>query len=86
LKNLKTQKTKRKNSLTLNMKDDKKPFWEQLVEYLIDISKLTFGGVVLSVILEISQNKILILGVGFMATLVFAIWGFLLLTIKDKRK
>jgi hypothetical protein len=68
------------------MKNEKKPFWEQLGEYLIDISKLTFGGVVLSVILEISQNKILILGVGFMATLVFAIWGFLLLTINDKRK
>lgn len=61
-----------------------KDFTEQLGEYLIDVSKLTFGGVVLSVILEISQNKMLILGVGFLATLIFAFWGFLLLTIKNK--
>jgi hypothetical protein len=67
------------------MQNEKKLFTEQLGNYLIDVSKLTFGGVVLSVILEISQNKILILSVGFMATLIFAIWGFLLLTIKNKK-
>lgn len=67
------------------MKDEKQTFAEQLGNYLIDVSKLTFGGVVLSVILEISQNKLLILGVGFTATLIFAIWGFLLLTIKNKK-
>ena len=68
------------------MKDDKKPLTEQIGNYLIDVSKLTFGGVVLSVILEISQNKILILSVGFLATLIFAIWGFILLTIKNNKK
>ncbi|HEY9124051.1 MAG TPA: DUF6722 family protein [Bacteroidales bacterium] len=52
-------------------------------EYLIDVSKLTFGGVVLSVVLKISHNKLLVLIVGVLATLLFAIWGFLLLSIKN---
>ena len=58
---------------------------KELAKYFIDISKLTFAGVVLSVILEISANKSLILIFGGIATLVFAIWGFILLTIKKKK-
>lgn len=64
------------------MKDKKKSLREQLGEYLIDVSKLTFGGVVLSVILEISHNKPLILAIGGIATIGMAIWGFLLLNKK----
>jgi len=67
------------------MENGKKSLTEQIGTYLIDVSKLTFGGVVLSVILEISKNKLLILAFGFSATLIFAIWGFLLLTIKNKK-
>jgi hypothetical protein len=50
------------------MKDNRKPFREQFGDYLIDISKLTFGGVVLSVTLDISQNKPLVLTFGAIAT------------------
>lgn len=64
------------------MKDDKKTLREQLGEYLIDVSKLTFGGVVLSVILEISHNKPLILMIGGLATIGMALWGFVLLNKK----
>lgn len=60
------------------MKDERKSLREQLGEYLVDVSKLTFGGVVLSVILEISQNKPLILMIGGIATIGMALWGFLL--------
>lgn len=66
------------------MGTDKKPFGEQLGEYLVDVSKLTFGGVVLSVILEISQNKPIVLAVGAVATVGMAVWGFILLNIKNK--
>jgi membrane protein DedA with SNARE-associated domain len=59
---------------------------KELGKYFIDISKLTFAGVVLSVILDISSNKEMVLMVGIIATVLFAIWGFLLLTIKKKRK
>jgi hypothetical protein len=67
------------------MKDEKKPFGQQFGEYLIDISKLSFGGVVLSVILEISHNKPLVLVVGAAATLGVAFWGFVLLNYKNKK-
>lgn len=64
------------------MEKETKTLREQLGAYLIDVSKLTFGGVVLSVILEITKSKLLILGVGFMATVIFAAWGFLLIKTK----
>jgi len=58
---------------------------KELGRYLIDISKLTFAGVVLSVILDISESKILVLALGGVATLVFAVAGFVFLTkIKNK--
>lgn len=59
---------------------------KELGKYLIDISKLTFGGVVLSVILEISGNKVFVLLTGGVATIIFALWGFLLLNKKKRRK
>jgi hypothetical protein len=68
-----------------SMKNKKKPFEEQLGIYLIDISKLTFGGVVLSVILDISHNKPLVLAVGIIATFGVAIWGFILVNFKNEK-
>ncbi|MBW8051019.1 MAG: ABC transporter permease [Cytophagales bacterium] len=56
---------------------------KEIGQYLIDISKLVFGGVVLGTIFnigDIPKSTLLLLGV--LATLIFAIWGFLL--IKDK--
>ena len=55
-------------------------------KYLIDISKLTFGGVVLSVVLEISADKVVVLIVGSITTILLATWGFYLMTIKKKRR
>ncbi len=52
---------------------------EELGKYLIDISKLVFGGVVLSQVLNISQNKVLIIILGLMASTMFALIGFTLL-------
>jgi hypothetical protein len=53
-----------------------------LGKYFVDISKLTFGGVVLSVILDISHNKPLVLVVGVIATIGIALWGFILVNSK----
>jgi hypothetical protein len=64
------------------MKDDKKSFREQLGEYFVDISKLSFGGVVLSVILDITHNKPLVLLIGVIATIGIALWGFILINSK----
>lgn len=51
----------------------------ELGKYFIDISKLVFGGVVLSQVLNISQNKILIIALGLMASIIFALIGFMIL-------
>ena len=48
------------------------------------LSKLTFGGVVLSVILDISHNKPLVLAVGAIATFGVAVWVFVLVNYKNK--
>lgn len=67
------------------MKVNKKPFGQQLGEYLIDISKLTFGGVVFSLILDLSHNKPLMLIFGVASTFGVALWGFLLINYKNKK-
>lgn len=59
---------------------------KQLATYLIDISKLVFGGVVLSQILEISENSKLILIIGIMAGMAFAVVGFLILYYASKKE
>lgn len=67
------------------MEKDKKTFGEQLGEYLVDVSKLIFGGVVLSMILEISHNKPVLLVIGAIATFGVATWGFILMNYKNKK-
>ena len=58
---------------------------KELGVYFIDISKLTFAGVVLSVILEINTSKLIVLLAGSSATFIFAFRGFLLISMKVKR-
>jgi len=53
---------------------------KELGNYFIDISKLVFGGSVLSAILEIKDvSNLLVLTLGATATIVFAVLGFLIL-------
>lgn len=59
---------------------------EQIGEYMIDISKLTFAGVVLSTVLEVTTNKGVILLSGVIATLNLAVIGMILLNIKSKKQ
>jgi len=68
------------------MINEKKPFSEQVGDYLIDISKLTFGGVVLSAILEVSKDKTIILLYGIVSTLLMAVSGLIISNIKNKRQ
>lgn len=59
---------------------------KQIGEYFIDISKLTFGGVVLSVILEISNDKLLVLIIGGTTTMLLAVLGLILTNKRARRK
>jgi len=59
---------------------------KELGKYLLDVSKLIFGGMVLTAVLDVSENDVLIISVGFMASILFAISGFMFLNNKRKRR
>ncbi|MDR2449782.1 MAG: hypothetical protein LBD52_07475 [Prevotellaceae bacterium] len=49
---------------------------EKLGDFFVDIAKLVFGGVVLSVILDFEMNKTVVLLSGIVATAAIAYIGF----------
>jgi hypothetical protein len=52
----------------------------KLADYLLDISKLIFAGVVLTTILEFENtSKLLVLATGVYASMIIALIGFFLL-------
>ncbi|MFA6700912.1 MAG: DUF6722 family protein [Thiomicrospira sp.] len=52
----------------------------KLADYLLDISKLIFAGVVLTTILEFENtSKLLVLAIGVYASMIIALIGFFLL-------
>ena len=60
---------------------------KEIGKYLIDVSKLIFGGVVLAgvwKIEEFEQSKLLFFGLG--ASLVFAVSGFIFMAIALKKE
>ncbi|MDR0581363.1 MAG: hypothetical protein LBG31_00195 [Prevotellaceae bacterium] len=56
----------------------KKKIAEKLSDFLIDIAKLIFGGVVLSIILDLNINKMLVLSTGIFTTAILALFRFML--------
>ena len=59
---------------------------EKLGAYLLDISKLIFGGVVLASIMNISTHKLLIAILGTLSSAIFALAGFLLILYSKRKK
>jgi len=56
---------------------------KEIGKYLLDVSKLVFGGVALSTILEVEDfSKVKMLLAGLIITLLLAILGFILLINK----
>jgi hypothetical protein len=49
---------------------------DKLGDFFVDIAKLVFGGVVLSVILDFEMNKTVVLVSGIIATAAIAYIGF----------
>lgn len=60
---------------------------KEVGKYFVDVSKLLFGGVVLSSILKIQglSNFVVIIA-GATAVIILALFGFYVLSIKDKNK
>jgi hypothetical protein len=53
---------------------------DKIADYLLDISKLIFAGVVLSTILQVEGvSKLVILSIGIYATAIFAGIAFILI-------
>ena len=49
---------------------------EKLGDFFIDIAKLVFAGVVLSTLLDLTEDKILILILGIISTVIMLMMGF----------
>jgi hypothetical protein len=62
----------------------KVPVKEKLGDFFIDIAKLVFGGVVLSLIISFEANKVFMLVCGIIATAVIAGYGFYLIYKQKK--
>ncbi|MDR3133255.1 MAG: hypothetical protein LBU42_04445 [Prevotellaceae bacterium] len=57
---------------------ERKKIREKLGDFFIDIAKLVFGGVVLSIILDLEMNKMIVLSAGIITTASLAWLGFYL--------
>ena len=55
---------------------------KEIGNYLIDISKLVFAGVVLSQVLGMTENKFVIFVAGILSTIFLVLAGFWFLNIK----
>jgi hypothetical protein len=65
---------------------EKEEFNKEVGKYIIDLSKLIFGGVVLASIIKIEDvSRYLILLVGIIISGIAAFWGFQILKIKNKK-
>lgn len=66
------------------MKENKKKILDESAKYLIDISKLVFGGVILSGIMKQSIDPWLLYGIGIPATLFAFMAGIMLYNVTNK--
>lgn len=58
---------------------------EKLGDFFLDIAKLAFAGVVLSTVLDISENKTMVLVFGISATTLFSAIGFVIYNLRKRR-
>lgn len=66
------------------MKESKKKVLEELAKYLLDISKLVFGGVILSGIMDQGLNPWCLYGFGISVTAISALVGLRLYKFINK--
>jgi len=56
----------------------KRKFYLKLSDFLLDLAKLIFGGIILTGILDMDFNKPLLFLTGSIVVAILAIWGFVL--------
>lgn len=61
-----------------NEKSSKKALYEEAGKYLLDVSKLIFGGVILAGVMNLNVDKLVLFIVGGISVILSAIVGFVL--------
>lgn len=56
----------------------RKALYEEAGKYLLDVSKLIFGGVILAGVMNLNVDKIVLFIIGTLAVIVTAVIGFIL--------
>ena len=56
----------------------KRKFYLKLSDFLLDLAKLVFGGIILTGIIDMELNKPLLFLVGSAVVAILAVWGFVL--------
>ena len=56
----------------------KRKFYLKLSDFLLDLAKLIFGGIILTGIIDMDFNKPLLFLTGSIVVAILAIWGFVL--------
>jgi len=56
----------------------KRKFYLKLSDFLLDIAKLIFGGIILTGIIDLDIDKALLFITGSVVTAIIAVWGFVL--------
>ena len=59
-------------------KSRKRKLYLKGADFLLDIAKLVFGGVILSGIIDLELNKVALFSVGAVVVAMFTSWGFFL--------
>ena len=56
----------------------KRKFYLKLSDFLLDLAKLIFGGIILTGIIDLQLNKALLFVTGGVVAAILATWGFVL--------
>ncbi len=54
----------------------KRAFYLKVSDFLLDLAKLVFGGIILTGIIDLDLNKVWLFSVGSIVAGLFAGWGF----------
>lgn len=59
-----------------DMKERKKKLYLKISDFLLDLAKLVFGGIILTGIIDLNLNRVWLFSVGAVVASIFALWGF----------
>ena len=57
-------------------RERKKSFYLKVSDFLLDLAKLVFGGIILTGIIDLDLNKAWLFSVGAIVATGLAVWGF----------